>query len=134
MKRKIIFVVLLMFNIICLFAEPNGAYSIANRIAYKAVLFIFFAPLTITAALWYKTGKTTKRSWGVAILFSLSFSAIIYAFLPMSLQKTQTTFVNSTDKSKKFISEKEEKELSGTYSLPEVTSKKEFGATPAIFC
>lgn len=134
MKRKIIFVVLLMFNIICLFAEPNGAYSIANRIAYKVVLFIFFVPLTITAALWYKTGKTTKRSWGVAILFSLSFSAIIYAFLPMSLQKTQTTFVNSTDKSKKFISEKEEKELSGTNSLPEVTSKKEFEATPAIFC
>lgn len=87
MKRKVLFVIMILFSIASLFAEPEGNYSVQKLILYKCCLLSLFLPLTVASGLWCKTHKPAKKLWGIAIGISLTAGFVTFLALPAEIQE-----------------------------------------------
>lgn len=92
MRRKLLFIILVLFCIASLFAKPEGKTSVSDQVLYKCCLLSFFIPLTIASGLWCNTHKPAKKLWGIAILISLTAGFVTFLALPEGIQEGGMAF------------------------------------------
>lgn len=92
MRRKLLFIILVLFCIASLFAKPEGKTSVSDQVLYKCCLLSFFIPLTIASGLWCNAHKPAKKLWGIAILISLTAGFVTFLALPEGIQEGGMVF------------------------------------------